>query len=159
MQPRGLGVDLSECRRAARQEAPKLLAGDPLSPQRSALHLAGWYFLLKDCCASALCHTWFCILTFVIKSLRQGAPQVVLVVENPPANEGDMRVWALVGKIPRRRKWQPTPVFFPGESQRSLVGYSPWGCTESVMSEVTWHACTHISVIFLFVQRETSSGR
>jgi len=30
---------------------------------------------------------------------------------------------------PWRRKWQPTPVFFPGKSrgQRSLVGYSPWG--------------------------------
>ena len=28
-----------------------------------------------------------------------------------------------------RRKWQPTPVFLPGESheQRSLVGYSTWG--------------------------------
>ena len=28
-----------------------------------------------------------------------------------------------------RREWQPTPVFFPGEShgQRSLAGYSPWG--------------------------------
>ena len=27
-----------------------------------------------------------------------------------------------------RRKWQPTPVFLPGEyhEQRSLVGYSPW---------------------------------
>ena len=26
-------------------------------------------------------------------------------------------------------KWQPTPVFLPGEpyGQRSLVGYSPWG--------------------------------
>ena len=32
-----------------------------------------------------------------------------------------------VGKIPWRRAWQPTPVFFPGEShgQRSLAGYSP----------------------------------
>ena len=31
---------------------------------------------------------------------------------------------------PRRRKQQPTPVFLPGEShgQRSLAGYSPWGC-------------------------------
>ena len=38
-----------------------------------------------------------------------------------------------------RRKWQPTPVFLPGESQGrgSLVGYSPWGCTESDMTEVT----------------------
>ena len=37
-----------------------------------------------------------------------------------------------VGKIPWSRKWQPTPVFLPGEShgQRSLVGYSPWGCKE-----------------------------
>ena len=33
-----------------------------------------------------------------------------------------------VGKIPWRRKWQPTPVFLPGEfhGRRSLVGYSPW---------------------------------
>ena len=32
------------------------------------------------------------------------------------------------GRSPRRRKWQPIPVFLPGKShgQRSLVGYSPW---------------------------------
>ena len=38
-----------------------------------------------------------------------------------------------------RRKWQPTPVFLPGESQgrRSLVGCRLWGRTESDMSEVT----------------------
>ena len=32
-----------------------------------------------------------------------------------------------------RRKWQPTPVFLPGESQgrRSLVGCCLWGRTES----------------------------
>ena len=44
-----------------------------------------------------------------------------------------------VGKIPWRRKWQPTLVFLPGEShgQRSLVGYSPWGCKESDMTEAT----------------------
>ena len=37
-----------------------------------------------------------------------------------------------VKKIPWRRKWQPIPVFLPGEShgQRSLVGYSPWGHKE-----------------------------
>ena len=31
-----------------------------------------------------------------------------------------------------RRKWQPTPVFLPGESQGwgSLVGCRLWGCTE-----------------------------
>ena len=34
-----------------------------------------------------------------------------------------------VGKIPWRRKWQPTPVFLPGKShgQRNLPGYNPWG--------------------------------
>ena len=39
-----------------------------------------------------------------------------------------------------RRKWQPTPVSLPGEShgRRSLVGCSPWGCTESDMTEATW---------------------
>ena len=33
------------------------------------------------------------------------------------------------GKIPRRRKWQPIPVFLPGESheQRSLAGCNSWG--------------------------------
>ena len=38
-------------------------------------------------------------------------------------------VWFWVGKSPWRRKWQPTPVFLPGEShgQRRLVGYSLWG--------------------------------
>ena len=38
-----------------------------------------------------------------------------------------------------RKKWQPTPLFLPGESQgqRSLVGCSLWGRTESDMTEVT----------------------
>ena len=42
-----------------------------------------------------------------------------------------------VWKIPWRRKWQPTPVFLPGEShgQRSLAGYSPWGRKESDTTE------------------------
>ena len=46
-----------------------------------------------------------------------------------------------VGKVTWRRRdtWQPTPVFLPGEphGQRSLVGYSPWGCKESDVIEVT----------------------
>ena len=42
-----------------------------------------------------------------------------------------------IRKIPWRRKWQPTPVFLPGESHgwRSLAGYSPWGCKESDRTE------------------------
>ena len=43
----------------------------------------------------------------------------------------------VVGKIPWKRKWQPTPVFLPREShgQRSLVNYSPWGRKEPDMTE------------------------
>ena len=54
--------------------------------------------------------------------------RMALVVKNLPANAGNVKgglsLW--VGKIPRRRAWQPTPVFLPGEShgQRSLAGYS-----------------------------------
>ena len=38
-----------------------------------------------------------------------------------------------------RRKWQPTSMFLPGESQGrgSLVGCHLWGCTESDMTEAT----------------------
>ena len=54
-------------------------------------------------------------------------------VKNLPANAED-DLW--VGKIPWRRKWQPTPVVLPGKShrQRSLVGYSSWDCKESDMT-------------------------
>ena len=55
------------------------------------------------------------------------------MVKNQPANAGrrpEFDPW--VKKILWRRKWQPTPVFLPGEShgQRSLAGYSPWGHRE-----------------------------
>ena len=44
-----------------------------------------------------------------------------------------------VRKIPWRRKWQPTPVFFPGKSQeyRSLAGYISW-VTKSQMPLRNW---------------------
>ena len=53
-------------------------------------------------------------------------------VKNLAANAGEMpEMWVSpwVGKTPRNRKWQPTPVFLPEKSrgQRSLAGYSPWG--------------------------------
>ena len=45
--------------------------------------------------------------------------------------------WTHVPCIGQRRQWQPAPVLLPGESHgwRSLVGCSPWGCTESDMTE------------------------
>ena len=55
-----------------------------------------------------------------------------LVVKNLPVNAGnttDSSSVPWVGKIPWRRKWQPTPVFLLEEShgQRSLTGYSQRG--------------------------------
>ena len=51
------------------------------------------------------------------------------MIKNLPANAGDIRDMGSipVGKIPWRRKWQPTLVFLSREShgQRSLVGYGP----------------------------------
>ena len=66
------------------------------------------------------------------KQIQRGFPSGS-VVKNPPANTGDTGFSPWVEKIPWRRKWQPTPLFLPGKShgQRSLVGYSPWGCKES----------------------------
>ena len=66
------------------------------------------------------------------------------MVKNPSANAGDARD---VGLIPGLgRKWQPTPVFLPGEfhGQRSLVSYSPWDGKELDSTE---HVCQHHSTI------------
>ena len=40
----------------------------------------------------------------------------------------EARVWSLGQEDPLEKKWQPTPVFLPGEfhAQRSLASYSPW---------------------------------
>ena len=48
-------------------------------------------------------------------------------------------VHTLIRKIPWRRKWQPPPVFLPGKfhGQKSLAGYSPWGCKALDMTERT----------------------
>ena len=54
-----------------------------------------------------------------------------------------VRFYLWVGKIPWRRKCQPIPVFLPAKShgQRSLAGYSPWGCKKS---DTTEHAHTPV---------------
>ena len=89
--------------------------------------------------------SWFPLLSKTASdkwyySPPDGNSQVTLVVKNLPASAGDKRcrfhLW--VGKIPCSRKWQPTPVFLPGKShgQRSLAGFSPWGCKELDTTEV-----------------------
>ena len=55
----------------------------------------------------------------------------------------------------RRRKWQPTPVFLPGESQgpESLVGWHLWGGTESDTTEVTQQQQRYFNCYDLVVGR------
>ena len=57
----------------------------------------------------------------------KGASQMVLMVKNFPANAGDIKDRGAISGLGRsswRTKWQPTPVFLPGESrgQRNLAG-------------------------------------
>ena len=66
------------------------------------------------------------------------------VVKNLLANTGDTRDVGLISESGRsfgvgNGKWKPTPVFLTGKfhRQRSMVGYSPWGCKESDMTEAT----------------------
>ena len=59
---------------------------------------------------------------------------MMLVVKNLPANAGDTRdTGSIPGLVrsPWRRKWQPTPVFLPGE----FHGQSPWSLKESETTE------------------------
>ena len=65
----------------------------------------------------------------------RASPVAQMVKSLPTMQEPGFNPWA--GKIPWRRGWRPTPVFFPGESHgySSLVGYSPWGRKELDMTE------------------------
>ena len=63
------------------------------------------------------------------------------MVKIPAANAGDSRCGfnSLLGKIPRRRKWQSTLIFLPGKSHDRLAwqANSPWGCKDSDTTEYT----------------------
>ena len=76
-------------------------------------------------------------LLMLLKDLPSGS-----AVENPPANARDAGNAGSIpgsGKIPWRKEWQPTLVFWSGKShgQSSLVGCSPWGPKEQDMTEHT----------------------
>ena len=72
----------------------------------------------------------------VFTDVFMGFPDGSVVKNLPIKQEMWFRPW--VRKIPWRRKWQPHPVFsLPGKShrQRSLEGYSLWGCKETGMTQ------------------------
>ena len=68
------------------------------------------------------------------------SPRNTLVAQRVKSLQcGRTRFDPWVGKIPWRRKWQPTLLFLSRKSHgwRSLAGYSPWGCKELDTTEVT----------------------
>ena len=75
-----------------------------------------------------------------------GASLVTQMVKNPPqCRRPGFDPW--VRRIPCRRQWLPTPIFLAGESlgQRSLEGYSPWGCKESDTTKQLTFSHWHLS--------------
>ena len=67
---------------------------------------------------------------------RMWASLMAQMVKNLPVMQ-EMRVQSLGQEDPLEKEMATTSVFLPAEShgQRSLVGYSPWGCKESDMTE------------------------
>ena len=66
-----------------------------------------------------------------------------------------------VGKIPWRRKWQPTPGVLPGKSQgqRSMAAHSSWGHKSGtqpsgqsiILTGVTWYRIVALTCISLII--------
>ena len=63
----------------------------------------------------------------IVHKVQEGLPWWLSGTESACSVGDRFDPW--IGKIPRRREKQPTPVLLPGEfhEQRSLAGYSPWG--------------------------------
>ena len=85
-------------------------------------------------------HDWARPVTAIVLSFAEiGASLGTSVVKNPPANAGDSetQVQSLGQEDPLEKEMATTPIFLPGKfhGQRSLLGYSPWGCKESDMTE------------------------
>ena len=64
------------------------------------------------------------------------ASLVAQTIKNLPAMQ-ETQVQSLGWEDPLEKEMATTPVLLPGKfhGQRSLVGYSPWGCKELDMTE------------------------
>ena len=87
-------------------------------------------------------HFLFGLVIYMFAGFPRGS-----MVKNLPAMQ-KVQVWSQVEKILWRRKWQPPPVFLPGKyrghGQRSLVGYSPWGCKRVICGLATKQQYLHV---------------
>ena len=72
------------------------------------------------------------VLEWIATSFSRGSSQHRDQMVKPLSTMQETWVRSLGREGPWRRKWQSTLVLLPGKShgQRSLVGYSPWGCKE-----------------------------
>ena len=90
------------------------------------------------------------LLSILVRGEGNGTPLQYSCLENPMdggawkaavhgVTEGLHFYFSLFTLMHWRRKWQPAPVFLPGESQGqgSLVGCRLWGRPESDTTEVT----------------------
>ena len=82
-------------------------------------------------------------IVFVTELMFKRASLVAQMVKNLSEYRSGLYRW--VRKIPWKRAWLPTPVFFPREfhGQRSLESYSYWGCKELDTAEWLTHTYTH----------------
>ena len=74
------------------------------------------------CSVSKLSLTWFLHCFYLPSTLITSIRQMAQWVKNPPANAEDTGEAGLIpgsGRSLGRRKWQPTPVFLPGEPKDS----------------------------------------
>ena len=88
-------------------------------------------------------------VTFTFTFTTNGASQVGLVIENPPANVGDIKDAGSISGLGRSPEegMATHSVPLPGKShgRRSLVGYSPRGRKQSDTTE----QLSHIQINFL----------
>ena len=116
-----------------------------------------WFSMSQTCIGDSTKENWDCKSIKLEENLKREkamAPHSSTLAWKIPWTEepgrlqsmGSLRVghdWAtslsLFTFMHWRRKWQPTPVFLPGESQgrRGLVGCRLWGRTESDTTEAT----------------------
>ena len=139
-----------------------------LSP-KSSLYWSNWvllpHMILYICDIQINSHKQY-ILLYALPTEKAMAPHSSTLAWKIPWTEepvrlqsmGSLRVghdWAtslsLFSFMHWRRKWQPTPVFLPGESQGqgSLVGCRLWGRTESNTTEVTYGLIMQVTFLKL----------
>ena len=89
------------------------------------------YNLLSNCFIKYIICLYFSVVLSILCSILHIKYTYILIIFNYNLAKIIIKYW--------RRKWQPTPVFLPGESQgwESLVGCCLWDCTELDMTEAT----------------------